>query len=156
MKLLLQIWIHSIMLLWPWGLSSYNIYMTKIFQEVALVFIRKYFFVSTNLANVFDRASPLNSTTLKSHPDLSIFLHLVGVTLLLPGQKKLFPRVPLSQPWTTDAQWGNSLHCTAENSLPLPNFRYDQSIFCLPHRPNFSDIFDLCLRWVSVVRVSTQ
>ena len=24
-------------------------------------------------------------------------------------------------------------------------FRYDGSIFCLPHRPNFSDIFDLCL-----------
>ena len=41
--------------------GSYNIYMTKIFQEVALVFITKYFFVSTNLANVFDRASPLNS-----------------------------------------------------------------------------------------------
>ena len=31
-------------------------------------------------------------------------------------------------------------------------FRYDSSIFCLPHRPNFSDIFDLCLHWVSVVR----
>ena len=31
-------------------------------------------------------------------------------------------------------------------------FRYSQSIFCLPHRPNFSDIFDLCLHWVSVVR----
>ena len=29
-----------------------------------------------------------------------------------------------------------SVHCTAENSLPLPNF---------------SDIFDLCLHWVSVV-----
>ena len=25
-------------------------------------------------------------------------------------------------PRTTDAQRGNSLHCTAENSLPLPNF----------------------------------
>ena len=24
--------------------------------------------------------------------------------------------------WTTDAQRGNSLHCTAENSLPLSNF----------------------------------
>ena len=23
-------------------------------------------------------------------------------------------------------------------------FRYGGSIFCLPHRPNFSDIFDLC------------
>ena len=30
-------------------------------------------------------------------------------------------------------------------------FRYGQSIFCLPHRPKFSDIFDLCLHWVSVV-----
>ena len=35
-------------------------------------------------------------------------------------------------------------------------FRYGQSIFCLPHRPNFSDIFDLCLHWVSVVRVLTN
>ena len=31
-------------------------------------------------------------------------------------------------------------------------FRYGRTIFCLPHRPNFSDIFDLCLHWVSVVR----
>ena len=31
-------------------------------------------------------------------------------------------------------------------------FGYGRSIFCLPHRPNFSDIFDLCLHWVSVVR----
>ena len=30
-------------------------------------------------------------------------------------------------------------------------FRYGGSIFCLPHRPNFSDIFDFCLYWVSVV-----
>ena len=29
------------------------------------------------------------------------------------------------------------------------------SVFCQPHRPNFSDIFDLCLHWVSVVRVWT-
>ena len=35
-------------------------------------------------------------------------------------------------------------------------FRYGGSIFCLPHRPNFSDIFDLCLHWVSVVRVVYQ
>jgi hypothetical protein len=27
-----------------------------------------------------------------------------------------------------------------------------RNIFCLPHRHNFSDIFDLCLYWVSVVR----
>ena len=32
-------------------------------------------------------------------------------------------------------------------------FRYGQSIFCLPYRPKFSDNFDLCLHWVSVVRV---
>ena len=35
-------------------------------------------------------------------------------------------------------------------------FRYGGSIFCLPHRPKFSDIFDLCLHWVSVVRVLEQ
>ena len=32
-------------------------------------------------------------------------------------------------------------------------FRYGRSIFCLPHRPKFSDFFELCLHWVSVVRV---
>ena len=31
-------------------------------------------------------------------------------------------------------------------------FRYCGSLFCLPYRPDFSDIFDLCLHWVSVVR----
>ena len=31
-------------------------------------------------------------------------------------------------------------------------FRYGRSIFCLSHRPKFSDFFDLCLHWVSVVR----
>ena len=35
-------------------------------------------------------------------------------------------------------------------------FRYSQSIFCLPHRHNFSDIFDWCLHWVSVVRAFTN
>ena len=35
-------------------------------------------------------------------------------------------------------------------------FRYGRSIFCLPHRPHFSDIFDLCLLWVSVVRASVS
>ena len=35
-------------------------------------------------------------------------------------------------------------------------FRYGRSIFCLPHRPIFSDIFDLCLHWVSVVRDSNR
>ena len=54
---------------------------------------------------------------------------------------------------TTDAQRWNNLHCTAENSIPIPIFRYGGSTFCLPHRPNFSDIFDSCLHWVSSVRV---
>ena len=27
-------------------------------------------------------------------------------------------------------------------------FRYGRSIFCLPHRPKFSDFFDFCLYWV--------
>ena len=33
-------------------------------------------------------------------------------------------------------------------------FRYGRSIFCLPHRPKFSDFFDICLHWMSVVRGS--
>ena len=33
-------------------------------------------------------------------------------------------------------------------------FRYGRSIFCLPHRPNFFNIFDLCLHGVSVVRAT--
>ena len=32
-------------------------------------------------------------------------------------------------------------------------FWYGRSIFCLPHPPNFSDIFDLCLHW-DIVRVA--
>jgi hypothetical protein len=40
------------------------------------------------------------------------------------------------------------------HSLHSQIFWYGRRIFCLPHRPNFSDIFDLCLHWVSVVRVS--
>ena len=31
-------------------------------------------------------------------------------------------------------------------------FWYGRSIFCLPHWPNFSDNFDLCLHWESLVR----
>ena len=31
-------------------------------------------------------------------------------------------------------------------------FRYGQSLFCLPHRPKFSYLFDLCLHWVSIIR----
>ena len=34
---------------------------------------------------------------------------------------------------------------------PTPKFL---SIFCLPYRPNFSDIFDLCLNWVSIEIIS--
>ena len=32
-------------------------------------------------------------------------------------------------------------------------FRYGRNIFCLPHWYKISDLFDLCLHWVSVVRV---
>ena len=53
---------------------------------------------------------------------------------------------------TMDGQGGNSLRCTAKNSLALPNFKYGWCIFCLPHRTNFSDIFELCLHRVSVFR----
>ena len=32
--------------------------------------------------------------------------------------------------------------------------RNSRNIFCLPHRPKWSDFFDICLHWVSLVRVS--
>ena len=35
-------------------------------------------------------------------------------------------------------------------------FRYGRSISYLPHRPKFSDFFDLCLHWESVVRGFTH
>ena len=35
-------------------------------------------------------------------------------------------------------------------------FRYSRNIFCLPHWPNFSDIFDLCLHRVSVAHEKRQ
>ena len=55
--------------------------------------------------------------------------------------------------YTTDARWRNRLHCMAENQLPLPNvYVYSQSISYLPHLPKFSDFFDLCLHWMSVLR----
>ena len=44
---------------------------------------------------------------------------------------------------------------TARPKIPSHSqiFRYGRSIFFLPHQPYFSDIFDLCLHWVSVVCV---
>ena len=41
---------------------------------------------------------------------------------------------------------------TARPKIPSQIFGYGRSIFCLPHRLKFSDIFDLCLHWASVVR----
>ena len=49
----------------------------------------------------------------------------------------------------------SSLHGRKFN--PNPKFLSTaEAYFCLPHRPNFSDIFDLCLHWVSVVRDFAQ
>ena len=66
------------------------------------------------------------------------------------------------QPWTL-YRWGSThglqtpreeIAFTARPKIHSHSqiFRYGGSIFCLPHRPNFSDIFDLCLHWVSVLR----
>ena len=47
---------------------------------------------------------------------------------------------------------GNCLDCTVEKQVPFPNFRHFRSIFCLPLMSTFSDFFDLCLHWLSIVR----
>ena len=46
---------------------------------------------------------------------------------------------------------GEEIAVTARPKIKYQSqiFRYGQSIFCLPHRPNFSDVFALCLYWVS-------
>ena len=53
---------------------------------------------------------------------------------------------------------GEEIAITAQPKIKSPSqiFRYDQSIFCLPHRPKISDFFDLCLHWVSVVRAENH
>ena len=49
---------------------------------------------------------------------------------------------------------GEEIALTARPKIKTQSqiYRYGRSIFCLPHWPIFSDIFDLCLHWVSVVR----
>ena len=49
---------------------------------------------------------------------------------------------------------GEEIAFTAQPKIKSQSqiFMYCRSIFCLPHRPKFLDIFDLCLHWVSVVR----
>ena len=51
---------------------------------------------------------------------------------------------------------GEEISSTARPKInsPFQNFRYSRSIFCMPHRPEFSDFFDLCLHWVSIVRAT--
>ena len=51
---------------------------------------------------------------------------------------------------------GEEFTFTARPKIKSQIFRYSRSIFCLPHRPKFSDFFDLCLHLVSVVRDDTQ
>ena len=49
---------------------------------------------------------------------------LFSFNSLLCNEVTKFNRIKIAVNWarTTDTQRGNSLHCTAENSLPLPNF----------------------------------
>ena len=54
-----------------------------------------------------------------------VFLpHLFKLSWCLPNWIRMRRKVP-EYIWsrTTDAQWGNRLHCTAENWLPRPNFK---------------------------------
>ena len=46
-----------------------------------------------------------------------------------------------------------SLSTRSKINSHFQSFRYGRSILCLPHWPKFLDFFDLCLHWVSVVRV---
>ena len=57
--------------------------------------------------------------------------------------------------WPTDyrrpVRKSTSLHCP--KSTPTAKFLGTaEAYFCLPHQLKFSDFFDLCLHWVSIVR----
>ena len=83
--------------------------------------------------------------------DLGSFPSRILTLILWAGHKSLtlfsgFPH-ELRTPWEEIA-----FHEWPKIHSHSPIFRYGQSIFCLPHRPKFSDFFDLCLHWMSVVR----
>ena len=63
-----------------------------------------------------------------------------------PSQKSWTLLMPPCMDYGRPVRKSPSLHSHSQI------FRYGRSIFCLPHQPKFSDIFDLCLHWVSVVR----
>ena len=80
-------------------------------------------------------------------------IHL-KIKTLIPSPHSAISMLCVTTPKTTD--YGRPVRI-ALTALPKINshsqiFRYGRSIFCLPHRPKFSDSFDLCLHWVSVVR----
>ena len=78
-------------------------------------------------------------------------LRLSGATSIFPtGYGRLVRKSPSLQ---------NMLWPYLKTARPKINsqsqiFRYGRSIFLLPHRPKFSDLFDLWVYLVSVVRVS--
>ena len=50
---------------------------------------------------------------------------------------------------------GEKITFTAQQKIKSQSqiYSYGGSIFCLPNRLKFSGFFDLCLHWVSVLRV---
>ena len=57
-----------------------------------------------------------------SGPVTAVAINGIGIQVSFFLVKVLFLLEACFDSRTTDAQKGNSLHCTAENSLPLPNF----------------------------------
>ena len=71
----------------------------------------------------------------------------------LVGSQNRHHEIGLHVTRTTDAQKGKSLHCMAEDLIPIANFQVQpKHILSAASAQFFKDIFDLWLYWVSVVR----
>ena len=79
----------------------------------------------------FNTRDVVSSYWIPSHLISNVFLPFKdsnekhSKTLVSKQEWNIESRIP-SSTWTisqtTDARWGNRLHCTAENQIPIPNF----------------------------------
>ena len=104
-------------------------FSNKITWQVDYIYIYVYY---TQLVSFQTKKIWENETCFHHLSEMWQLLHSCGHGLRTPREKIVFTARP-------------KIHSHSQI------FRYGRSIFFLPQRPNFSDIFDLCLHWVSVV-----
>ena len=79
-----------------------------------------------HLSNCFTRAKKRlpREISMPTYLHSSLFYLVINTSLQLQQENQFFDHQLLDKrARTTDTQRGNSLHCTAENSIPIPNFQ---------------------------------